>query len=186
MKLNFTALIVALGLMGGTVLMAQNPPTQKIGVLDYLGAIVMSAEGKVANEEFQKKLSVRKTELEGKQTALQDLQKQLETKGPLLSEQAQTNLSKQIATNTTDLQRAQEDSEKEFSALRNDILIRIGKKIAPVIEKYARENNFTLVLDSSGQTSQLLYASSAVVITDDIIKAYDAANPAPPAATPAK
>jgi outer membrane protein len=47
-----------------------------------------------------------------------------------------------------------------------------------VIEKYAKDNNYTLILDVSNQNTPVLYASSGIDITSDIISLYDK-NPGP-------
>ena len=45
--------------------------------------------------------------------------------------------------------------------------------MTPLIQQYAKEKSFTLLLDYSSQTGQLSYADPALDITDDIIKRYD-------------
>ena len=54
----------------------------------------------------------------------------------------------------------------------------------------ARENGYSIVLDTSGQNSPILYASNQVDVTQDIIRLYDQAYPvkagAAPSSTPAK
>jgi outer membrane protein len=69
-----------------------------------------------------------------------------------------------------------------------------------VIDKYAQQNGFAIVLDVSSQNTPVLYASNTVDITKEVIDLYDktvftatptstapgAARPAaPPAARPA-
>ena len=51
-----------------------------------------------------------------------------------------------------------------------------------VIEKYAKDNSYSMILDVSNPNTPVLYASSAVDITQDIIALYDK-NPPPPAST---
>jgi Skp family chaperone for outer membrane proteins len=148
---------------------AQNNSTPKIGVMDVLRAIVQCQEGRMANEDFQKKYEAKREELAKKQKELEDMQQQLKTQASTLNEQAKAALAKNIETKSTDLQRAQEDAEKEFTSLRNEIFNRIGSKLAPLVQQYAKENNFALVIDSSSQTSQLSYIDPAIDITDDLI-----------------
>ena len=183
-----------LAFMGATVLglpmvtAAQtNPP--KIGVMNVLRAIVECNEGKQANEEFQKKFEAKRDELSNKQKELETLQQQLKSQAATLNDDARAGLTKNITQKTTDLQRSQEDAEKEFNELRNQIFNRIGSKLAPLVQQYAKEKNFTLVLDSSSQTTQLTYVDPATDITDDIVKRYDAmqvsSTGSAPAAKPA-
>ena len=162
-----------------------NPP--KIGVMNVLRAIVECSEGKQANEEFQKKFEVKRDELSKRQKELETLQQQLRSQAATLNNEAGAALTRSIEVKTTELKRSQEDAEKEFNELRNQIFNRIGAKLAPLVQQYAKEKNFTLVLDSSSQTTQLTYVDPATDITDEVVKRYDAmqVSSSTPAAKPA-
>ena len=184
-------------ILAGAVALAQavsataqtNPP--KIGVMNVLRAIVECNEGKQANEEFQKKFEAKREELSKKQKEIETLQQQLKSQAATLNDGARAGLARSLEVKTTELQRSQEDAEKEFNELRNQIFNRIGGKLAPLVQQYAKEKAFTLVLDSSSQTTQLTYVDPATDITDEVVKRYDAmqvssSSPAPaskPAAT---
>src|SRR5262245_23043677 len=86
----------------------------KIGVINVLRAIVECNEGKLANDEFQKKLEARRDELSKKQKEVETLQQQMKTQATTLGDDARAALTRNIDAKTTDLQRAQEDAEKEF------------------------------------------------------------------------
>ena len=67
----------------------------------------------------------------------------------------------------------------------------IGRKMLEVLDRYSRENGYTIVLDTSAQGSPVVYGSSQSDITQDIVRLYDQAYPvktgsAAPAAAPAK
>ena len=139
--------------------------------------------------EFQKKFEAKREELSRKQKEIETLQQQLKSQAATLNDEARAGLTRSIQVKTTDLQRSQEDAEKEFNELRNQIFNRIGSKLAPLVQQYAKEKNFTLVLDSSSQTTQLTYVDPATDITDDVVKRYDAmqvsSSSSAPAAKPA-
>ena len=98
----------------------------------------------------------------------------MKSQATTLNQEAGAALARSIEVKTTDLKRSQEDAEKEFNELRNQVFNRIGSKLAPLVQQYAKEKNFTLVLDSSSQTTQLTYVDPTTDITDDVIKRYDA------------
>lgn len=156
----------------------------KIGVLHVYTAISQCAEGKQALGDFEKKATAKKEELERKNNEIQELQKQLQSQSRTLNDDSRAALVKSIDSKTTELQRATDDAQKEFGQLQNEILGRIGNKIGPLVQQYAKENNFTLIVDSSNQNSQLIYADPGIDITEDIIKRVDTAL-APAAAAPA-
>jgi len=162
-------------------LLAQAPG--KIGLLNVLRAISECAEGKQALGDFQKKADSKREELERKNNEIQELQKQMQSQARTLNDDSRAALAKSIDSKTTELQRAQDDAQKEFGQLQNEILGRIGNKVAPFVQQYAKEGNFTLIVDSSNQNSQVIYYDPAIEITDDIIKRVDAAQ-APAAAAP--
>jgi Skp family chaperone for outer membrane proteins len=185
---RIVVLVVAATLTLPIAAAAQTSPP-KIGVMNVLRAIVECSEGKQANEEFQKKFEAKRDELSKKQKEVETLQQQLKSQAATLNDEARAGLTKSIEAKSTDLQRSQEDAEKEFNELRNQIFNRIGSKLAPLVQQYAKEKNFTLVLDSSSQTTQLTYVDPATDITDDVVKRYDAmqvsSSSSAPAAKPA-
>jgi len=55
-----------------------------------------------------------------------------------------------------------------------------------VLEKYANDNGYAVVMDVSSPQTPVLYAHPGTVITKGLIDAYNAGSPvAPPAAKPA-
>jgi hypothetical protein len=53
-----------------------------------------------------------------------------------------------------------------------------------VLQKYSTDKQLSVVLDTSGQPNNVLYASNTIDITRDIIALYDAAAPLAPVAPP--
>ena len=171
-RMTFLAGAALLAFTGQSI--AQTSVAPKLGVMDVVRAILECQEGKIANDDFQRKYEAKRDELQKKQKEIEDLQQQL--KSNTLSNEARAGLTRTLDSRTTELQRAQEDAEKEFNGLRNDIFNRIGAKLAPVVQQYAKENHFTLVLDSSSQTNQISFSDPALDVTDDVIKRFDAAQ----------
>ena len=164
---------------------AQTTNAVKIGVLNVFRVIAECAEGKQANEEFQRKFEAKKEELDKKQRELQDLQRQLQSQSKTLNDESRIALTKSIDTKTIDLKRSQEDGDKEFKALRSQIFNRIGNRLSPIVDQYAKEYHYTLILDSSNQATQVVYSDPAIEITDDIVKRLDASQTSSKTAPPA-
>jgi outer membrane protein len=142
----------------------------KIAVINIRNAIVATAEGKVAQAQLQSQFAP-------KQNELQSLQKQIEELQRRMSEGARTL------------------SDEELNAAQGEIVDGIGRKMLEVLDRYARENGYTAVLDTSAQGSPVVYGSSQSDITQEIVRLYDQAYPvknsssaaptAPKAASPA-
>ena len=165
--------------------LAQSGNATKVGTISLIRAIGDSAEGKVALADFQKKADAKREELDRKNNEIQELQKQLQSQSRTLNDDSRAALAKSIDAKSTEYQRATDDARKEFGDMQNEILNRIGSKLMPVLQQYAKENNFALIVDSSSQTSQiLLYADPSIDVTDDIIKRFDASQSGSGVSTP--
>jgi outer membrane protein len=57
------------------------------------------------------------------------------------------------------------------------VIDKIGRKMIDVLDRYARENGYVAILDSSAQNTPILYASNQIDVTQDIIRLYDQAYP---------
>jgi len=169
---------------------AVNPASigpSKIGIIDMQAAIAANNEGRRDLEALQKKFEPRQTQLQNLNKEIEDLRNQLKTQGDKLNEETRANLVKQIETKNKTLQRDGEDAQNDYQQQQNEIAQRILGKLGPVIDKYAKENGFSLILDASNPWPQspLLWAGQQINITQTIITTYNAQSgvPAPPAAT---
>lgn len=161
----------------------------KIGIINIQQAILATNEGQRDFQNLQKKFEPRRAELEASNTEVENLKKQLSNQGDKLNQEARENLVKSIEAKQKSLQRAVEDAQGDFQAQQNDIANRIGQKMLEVLEKYANQNGYAVVLDVSSPQSPVLWASNATMITKPVVDAYNAQSnvpaPAAPAAKPA-
>ena len=145
----------------------------KVGVLHVIRAIMESEQGKAAFTALQKQADAKKEELNKQQQELQTLQEQLQRQGATLNNEAKMALSRSLEDKQTILQRATQDAQREFEQRRFDIMARIGPELSKVVEHYANENNFYLILDSSSQNTQVVFNAASLDITMDIIKQFN-------------
>lgn len=173
-----------LGLIGPSQVRGQE--MVKVGVIQIDRAIFESEEGKAAMADLQKKVDAKQEEFAKQQKEIQDLQGQIQRQGATLNQEAQAALARNLENKRITFQRATEDAQREFNQLRTDIYNRIGRKIAVEVQKYAGENNFYLILNSSSQNSQVLFNDNSVDITSDIIKRFNLAQTSPGSPAPAQ
>ncbi len=78
---------------------------------------------------------------------------------------------------TRRLQRGNDDLNEELycGARATSWMVLIGRKLLEVLDRYARENGYTVVLDSSAQGSPVVYGSAQSDITQEIVCLYDEA-----------
>ena len=73
------------------------------------------------------------------------------------------------------MKRSTDDAQSDYNADREETVRRIGQKMVRIINDYAQQNGFILVID--GAQIPIYYAAKDVDITAEIVKRYDAANP---------
>lgn len=165
------------------------PVPTKIGVVNIQQAISECAEGKKELDALQGKFTPKQAELKGQNDDLENLKKQYQAQAAKLSDEEKSSRAKAIDTKQKSLQRNYEDAQAEFQQAEQDVVNRIGAKMVTVLEKYANENGYAVVLDvSNPQTSPVLWAMQGNVITKELVDAYNKENPvsgAAPAAKPA-
>ncbi len=166
---------------------AQQSPT-KVGVISVQGAIVGTKDGQKASQELDTKFIPRKKEFDTRQTEITQLQDQYNKSGNLMSDDKRNQLARDIDEKKKRLQRDMQDANEELQGEQQRVLQGLGQRMMAVIEKYAKDNGYTMILDVSNPNTPVLYASSGIDITQDIIALYDKSSanggPASPPAVP--
>lgn len=172
---------------GGNDTPAANlPAPTKVGIIDIQGAIQACNEGQRDIEALNKKYEPKQQELAKINTDIQSLQSQLKTQGDKMNEDARSQLTKQIDQKQRSLQQGAESAQADYQAEANDIGTRIGKKIMTVLDKYAKENGYIVILNVSDQQTPVLWANAqAADVTPKIIDLYNKESGVAPPATPA-
>jgi Skp family chaperone for outer membrane proteins len=199
MKCNFARFLPAVALamflpVFAAPGMAQATPTQatsgtKVAVVNIQGAIFGCNEGQRDLQALQKQFEPKKNELDNLGKEVDSLKKQYSAQGDKLNADARDNLLKQIDSKQKVYQRNLEDAQGDFNQQQQEILNRIGKKMLQVLDKYAKENSFSVVLEAGTEQSNVLWATEGVNITPQLVAAYNAesgvAAPPKPAGTTA-
>jgi len=155
------------------------PAPTKIGVVNIQQAIAECAEGKKEIDVLQQKFNPKQAELKNMSDEVEGLKKQYQAQADKLSDDEKNSRAKAIDTKQKSLQRNLEDAQAEFQQAEQEVINRIGTKMVTVLEKYANANGYAVVLDvSNPQTSPVLWATQASVITKELVDAYDKENPA--------
>jgi outer membrane protein len=160
--------------------------TQKLAVIDMQSALISTKDGQKAVADLRTKYGPKDAELQKRQQELQTKQEQYRKTQNTISETAKATLERDMEALTRALQRDADDAKQDMDADQQKILQELGAKMIQVINKYAADNQYTLVFDVSGQPNNILFASTAADVTRQVIELYDKAAPAaPPSAPPA-
>ena len=141
-----------------------------------------SAQGKALSSRVQTLYNQKVTELNEKNKALQTAQQKLESGGGVLSDAARGQLEKDIDRQQTDIQRFTDDAQKEVQELQNELQAEFQQKLGPVIQQVAQEKKLDILF--SALDAGIVWADAGLDLTTEVIRRFDAANPAPAAAAP--
>jgi outer membrane protein len=157
----------------------------KIAIVNIQSAILNTKQGQKAAADVQAKFSPRKTELDKKRSEIDALQEQLRKGSATMSDDAKERLQKDIEAGTKDLNRKGQDMNDDLEAEQGRLMQDLGGRMMKVVEEYATQNGFAVVLDVSNPQTDVLWAAASTNITPDIVRLFDVANPGAETAKPA-
>jgi outer membrane protein len=189
---KFLALILGLALGASTAAVAQaagtsTPAVPKVGIVAIQAALANTNEGKKELDALQQRFGPKEAELKTMNDEVENLKKQLQAQGDKLSEDERNNRVKTIESKQKTLQRNLDDAQTEFQQAQQEVINRLGGKMLKVMEDYAQKNGYTVIMDVSSPQTPVLYAAQSTNITQQLVDAYNVANPsaAPAPAAPA-
>ena len=155
------------------------PAGAKFAFVDLQRVAAESVEGQAANARVQELSDRKLAEIEEKNTTLQASQQKLQQGQTVLSPDVRLQLQRGIDKMLLDIERFTQDAEAEVGALQQTLQIEFQQKLFPVIDQVANEKDLDLIF--SATDSGLVWASTSLDITDEIIRQFDASGSPPPA-----
>ena len=174
--------IFGLALASTAAMLAQAPAT-KVGVINIQQTILSTKDGQKATQDLQAKFDPRRKDIERKQQEIQQLQDSFRKTQNTASEEQRTKLARDIDQKQMALKRDMEDAQGDFEQEQSRSYNELGGRLLQVIDKYARDHAYTLILDVSSPQTPVLYMANGTDITAEIVKLYDANAPAAAPAT---
>jgi outer membrane protein len=155
----------------------------RIAVIAWELAVAQTNEGQRDFADLQKKYAPKEATLKTLNDEIETLTKQLQDQGTTLSDVERANKSKTIDDKKKQLDRETEDLRNDGQQDMQDLFSGLQAKVYDVMQSYAEQQGFTLILDISQQQSPVLFASATTNITKQVIDAYNLKSgvPAPPA-----
>jgi len=188
MKIRSVVLVGCL--LTGALWAAQPTPTPapaasaeatRVGVINVRAAILSTQEGKAGIAQMESRFGPKRQQLQDEQKQVQTMQQQLQQGANTLSADARAQLQDNAQRAERRLEEDTSDAQTDFENAGNQLVAQIMQKMMPLLQSYATEHGFAVILDSSvpGQQNPLLYASENTNIGPDIVKLYDQKYPVP-------
>ena len=175
--------LAALPAAGQASAPAASSGNTRVAIVDIRVAMQSTAEGKQMGAEMQAQIASKQADLDTMRKSLEDIQNRLRAGGQTLSDDERGRLERSGERLQRQLQRKQEEYQQDANDAQQDAFDKLGRKMADVVSRYARENNFGVIMDAS-QACQV-YCSNQLDVTQDIMRLYDQANPVKAGSAPA-
>jgi outer membrane protein len=150
----------------------------KVGIINIQQAIVSTSEGQTAVKELEAKSAPKKKELEKLQAEIAGLRDQLNKMSSVGSEDQKRRLMADIDQKTKSFNRQVEDAQAELDQEQGRVLNELGGRMLAVLDKYAKDNGYAVILDVSSQQTPVLFAANSVDVTQDVVALYNKNAPA--------
>jgi len=175
---------------------AEPASVTRIALLDFQKVVVATNEGQNVLLAMQKKYEPKQNELQKLAADVEALKKASAALPATTSDEVRAAKLREIDTKEKHLNQDAQEASEAYNAEVQEQLSQVAKKIAEVVNIYAEGSGYTLVLDVSGQTNNVFWASPKVHqdISQAIVDAYNKSSgvaapipPSPkPSTTPAK
>lgn len=161
----------------------------KVGVIEFQAAVTATNEFQRDFGDLQKKFEPQRTQLKSLSDEVDSLTKQLQAQGDKLSDAERASKAKTIDDKKKQAQRVAEDAQNDYQQAMQETFGKVATKVDELLNTYAKEQGFTLVIDATEQQQQaptVLYAAPSSNITKAIVEAYNTKSgvPAPPPQAP--
>jgi outer membrane protein len=162
----------------------------KVAVIAFQAAVGKTNEFQRDFADLQKKYEPKRAQLNTQAAEIDSLEKQLQASADKLSDSERASKAKVIDDKKKLAQRFAEDAQNDLTGEMNDTFNKVATKVLDVMNAYATQLGYTLVIDETGSQQQapvVLYATQSTDITQAIIDAYNVKSgvPAPPPQPPA-
>jgi len=124
------------------------------------------------NREFEP----RRTELQGLQTRIATLTKEIEDTQNVADPNAIRQKRDQLAQMNTEFKRKGEDAEASYNKRRQEIFLPLQQDIQKALEVFAKARGITVIVD--GSNVPLVYAADNIDVTRAFISEFNSKNPA--------
>ena len=151
-------------------------------------AILSTAEGRSAATRMQIEWAPALASLEKKQADIAEIRRKFDAESKrkhgiwpfrhAMSRRHRAMLEAEIAQMAKAAQRERDDRRADFERERLRIMDELSKRMQTVLDTYAREHGYSMILDSGSPESSIVAGRDDV--TKQIVKLYDQTYPAQP------
>jgi outer membrane protein len=142
----------------------------KIGVVEFQRLFDNSLGGKAIKAELTAKGKKMEAELKAKSKEINTLKKRLERESLVMSKDMREEKEREFRIKVNDIKELKGKYESQLQGIQKKLMGNLQKDTLAVINEIGKSQGYLMIMDKRG----VLYSPSAIDITDQVIKKYDA------------
>lgn len=167
-KLHLGQTIAAIALLFSVMLPAVAQEL-KIGVVNVPVLMEQAPQARVAMAELEEEFQPRQRTILAKQTEFKELSDKVQRDIAVMGETERRNAEKDLRDLQREVTRLQSEFQEDLNLRRNEELGSLQRSLLKEVQDYAQAAGFDLVVGDG-----VLYASTAVNITENVLRAMEA------------
>lgn len=158
----------------------------KIALVNFEQVVLASNEGQTVTLATQKKFDPKRVQIEALAAEVDTLKKNIASAPATLPDAERASRLRAIDTKEKQLNRDAEDAQTAYNTEWQEALAGVAQKLATTMKSYAQTNGYTILLDVSSQSSNVLWALPSTDISQAVVDAYNKSSGvvAPPPQAP--
>ena len=141
----------------------------KIGVVNIPVLLEQAPQARVAMGALEEEFQPRQREILAKQTEFKDLSEKVQRDIAVMGETERRNTERELRDLQREVTRLQTEFQEDLNLRRNEELGNLQRSLLKEVQDYAQTAGFDLIVGDG-----VLYASSAVNITENVLRAMEA------------
>ena len=141
----------------------------KIGVVSLPALIERAPQTKAAMDALQEEFAPRQREFQAKQKEYEDLAAKIQKDLAVMGETERRNAQKEVRDLERDLARMQNEFQEDLNLRQNEEYGKLQRDMLKEVQDFAEAQGYDLIVGDG-----VLYMTSAVNITDDVLRTVEA------------
>jgi outer membrane protein len=142
----------------------------KIGVVEFQRLFNNSIGGKAIKADLTAKGKKMEADLKAKSSQIDALRKRLERESLVMSTDMREEKEREFRIKVNDIKALKSRYESQLQEIQKNKMDKLQKDTLSVIKEIGKSQGYLMILDKRG----VLYSPSAIDITDQVIKKYNA------------
>lgn len=167
-KNQMATVILGIALLGAFSMPA-SAQELRIGVVNIQALMEQAPQTKSAMDALQEEFAPRQREFVAKQQEFEDLQTKAQKDFAVMGETERSNAEKELRDLQREVTRLQNEFREDLNLRQNEELGKLQRSLLKEVQDYAEAEGYDLIVGDG-----VLYASSAVNITSNVLQAVEA------------